>query len=618
VAREKCQFRCRKKSRSPADPGEGLMNHRVEKKPGGTTLVPGLGDGGGAGAPGKRSLTEQLGTQPATYTVRSGETLAVLAAKLQTTAWALKAANPDKLRSYPGKHGVVQGFDAGAVIHVPAPGASGAPAASADHGSAGGAGHGSADHGGAGHGSADHGSADHGSADHGSADHGSAGHGSAKHGNADHRGAEHGGAEADDGTAATISTTSTASTPAGAANSAAGSANSATGSANSAAGSANSAAGSANSATGAANGAAHGASPSPSAHGAASATGAASSSAHGSPETGAPAPLAELDGKARGERLSTFHKDELGAIDKFGMSKTGRDAAKQRGAWLTAQAIKTAGHGKAGAAFTHAADDLIDHTAFTEDQDCVLAAAKEFAAAPKPLGPAQEQRAAIDWSKAKLELDGVALNPDLKGRLTRYVRFLAWAGLLKGPTTAGSVMRSPQSAHKLSVAWMFNLAANTSKGSSLHKPDNRKQLVANVTAAGGTDADGNRWLGPATVEGLKARKDNDAALFAYIKSTAAPEANQVATQSAIAAEGYKSADKRHPNVLGGASVSNHLLGEAVDLFPDFVLPNKFDPLIDAIALYFGLWRAVKDNAASPEHWHYERLGMPPGAEADDH
>jgi len=54
------------------------------------------------------------------------------------------------------------------------------------------------------------------------------------------------------------------------------------------------------------------------------------------------------------------------------------------------------------------------------------------------------------------------------------------------------------------------------------------------------------------------------------------------------------------------------------MFPPFVLNNKFDPLIDAIAMCFGLWRAVKDNASSPEHWHYERLGISPGAEHAEH
>jgi len=326
--------------------------------------------------------------------------------------------------------------------------------------------------------------------------------------------------------------------------------------------------------------------------------------------------MAELGDAQRGEQLSTFHADELGTIDKFDMSKTGRDAAKQRGQWLAANQVYAAGAHKSGKAYVDSVDALVDKTKFSEKQDEIITSAREFASAPKALTAAQEAKAAIDWSKALLTLDGVALNDDLKARLVRYVRFLAWAGLVTGPSVAGSVMRSPQAAHKLSVAWMFNLGANTSGGSTLHKPDHRKALVKTVTDNGGADADGNKWLSDATVEGLKAKQDDDDALFDYIKTTAAPEANKVQTQKAIAAEGYKTADKRHPNVLGGTSVSNHLLGEAVDLFPPFVFNNKFDPMIDAIAMYFGLWRAVKDNSASPEHWHYERLGIPPGAEAE--
>jgi len=331
----------------------------------------------------------------------------------------------------------------------------------------------------------------------------------------------------------------------------------------------------------------------------------------------ATAPLADLTDAERGARLSTFHADELGTIDKFGMSKTGRDAAKTRGEWLKAADIKKAGAGKSGEAFVDAVDALNESTNFSADQDQIIAAARDFAASPKALTAAQEAKAVINWGAAKLTLDGVSLNDDLKARLIKYVRFLAWAGLVTGPTKIGSVMRSPQSAHRLSVAWMFNLTANTSKGSTLHKADNRQKLVTTVTNNGGTDADGNKWLSDATVEGLKSRKDDDAALFEYIKSTAAPEANKVQVQGAIAAEGYKTADKRHPNVLGGSSVSNHLLGEAVDMYPPFVFNNLFDPMIDAIAMHFGLWRAVKDDSSSPEHWHYERLGSPPGAETDD-
>ncbi|HMG55508.1 MAG TPA: hypothetical protein VK601_18550, partial [Kofleriaceae bacterium] len=332
----------------------------------------------------------------------------------------------------------------------------------------------------------------------------------------------------------------------------------------------------------------------------------------------ATAPMAELSNAQRGDKLSTMRPDELGSIDRFGMSNTGRDAAKQRGQWLSAAEIHTAGGSKSGDKFVDSVDAMIDKHDFTADQDQIITAARAFASAPVPLTPAQDKLAVIDWGKSQLTLDGVSLNDDLKARLVRYVRFLAWAGLVTGPTTIGSVMRSPQAAHKLSVAWMFNLGANTAGGSSLHRADNRHKLVANVTAHGGSDPDGNQWLSDATVEALKAKKDDDPALFDYIKATAAPEANKLQVQSAIAAEGYKTTDKRHPNVLGGASVSNHLLGEAVDMFPPFVFSNKFDPVIDAIAAYFGLWRAVKDNSSSPEHWHYERLGMPPGAEADDH
>ncbi|HVV88124.1 MAG TPA: LysM domain-containing protein [Kofleriaceae bacterium] len=346
--------------------------------------------------------------------------------------------------------------------------------------------------------------------------------------------------------------------------------------------------------------------------------GTSSSSGGGGSSTGVPgtAPMTDLTDAERGARLSTIHADEKGTVDKFGMSKSGRDAAKARGQWLSASDIKKAGNKKSGQGFVDSVDALVDATSFTEDQGKVITAAKEFAATPKTLTAEQEKRATIDWGKAQLTLDGVSLNPDLQARLVKYVRFLAWAGLVTGPTKIGSVMRSPQTAHKLSVAWMFNLAANK-KGSTLHKAENRQKLVANVTRAGGSDLDGNQWLSPATVDGLKAKKDDDAALYDYIETTAAPEANKVQVQSAIAAEGYKTPDKRHPNVLGGTSVSNHLLGEAVDMYPPFVFSNLFDPVIDAIAMYFGLWRAVKDDSSSPEHWHYERLGMPPGAESAD-
>lgn len=52
-------------------------------------------------------------------------------------------------------------------------------------------------------------------------------------------------------------------------------------------------------------------------------------------------------------------------------------------------------------------------------------------------------------------------------------------------------------------------------------PENRQKLVKTVTDKGGSDMNGSNWLSAATVEGLKSKKDDDAALFEYIKTTAA-------------------------------------------------------------------------------------------------
>ena len=54
--------------------------------------------------------------------------------------------------------------------------------------------------------------------------------------------------------------------------------------------------------------------------------------------------------------------------------------------------------------------------------------------------------------------------------------------------------------------------------------------------------------------------------------------------------------------------SNHCIGEAVDFQLHFKF-NAYDPIIDAIALQFGLFRPVKESGRSPEDWHYERIGV---------
>lgn len=531
------------------------MSGAYDVKPGAASLTQSTRDAATLGA-GKRTLTEQL-PAGSTYQVKPGESLAMIASKLGTTPAALKAANPGKVKQYPKKTGgVVEGFVAGEQLVVPGT-TSVAPAATATATPT--AGPSAPEERGVLDSMLD-----------------------TVHGWWDSLtgGGHEGDAKGNAGpTAATPDVKSEAKPDVKS-------------------------------------------EAKPDARGDGGKVTAPAPGTEAAPKTAdapsAAAPFADLTDAQRGAQLSTFHADELGTIDKFGMSKTGRDKAKGRNQWLAAADIKKAGNGKSGEAYADSIDALIDKTELSEDQNKVIDAAREFAASPKALSAAQAKNGVINWGKAQLTLDGVSLNEDLKSRLERYVQFLAWAGLVSGPTTIGSVMRSPQMAHKLSVAWMFNLGANSAKGSTLHKEANRQKLVANVTTNGGTDKDGNAWLSAATVDGLKAKKDDDAALFDYIKTTAAPEANKVQTQSAIAAEGYKDAERRHPNVLGGTSVSNHLLGEAVDMYPPFVFNNKFDPMIDAIAAHFGLWRAVKDDSSSPEHWHYERLGHPPGAEHDDH
>jgi LysM repeat protein len=330
---------------------------------------------------------------------------------------------------------------------------------------------------------------------------------------------------------------------------------------------------------------------------------------------GPAAPVAELSPAERGARLSTMSPEDAADVDEFGFSADGKAAAIADGRWLVAKDLSTAIRGKSGDAFLSAADGVVASRAFVEDQQAVIAAARAFAASPQPLEPAQEANAAIPWDQATTSLDGNVLDAELRVRLERFMRFVAWAGLVDGPIAKVGALRSPADAHQLSVAWMFNTGTNTTSPSSLHKATNRRALADTLAARGGAD-DRDTWLAPATVAEVVARRDDDAALRTYLFDVAAPEARQVRFQSARAAEGYADAARRHPNVWPGTGVSMHPGGLAVDLFPAWTLSNLFDPLIDAMALYFGLVRTVKDDANSPEHWHYERVGTPPAPETE--
>lgn len=85
------------------------------------------------------------------------------------------------------------------------------------------------------------------------------------------------------------------------------------------------------------------------------------------------------------------------------------------------------------------------------------------------------------------------------------------------------------------------------------------------------------------------------------------------SQDAPALEGYPDdSPERFPN-LTPVTQTRHLTGDAGDIHYDFEF-NYFDPVVDALALVFGLRRAAISGSV-PEHWHYQAVGEPLNAPA---
>jgi len=66
--------------------------------------------------------TPRVQLQPAkerTYTVQAGDSLAKIAAKFAISVQALKARNDAKLKTWPARRGIIQGFEAGEIIVIP-------------------------------------------------------------------------------------------------------------------------------------------------------------------------------------------------------------------------------------------------------------------------------------------------------------------------------------------------------------------------------------------------------------------------------------------------------------------------------------------------------------------
>lgn len=182
----------------------------------------------------------------------------------------------------------------------------------------------------------------------------------------------------------------------------------------------------------------------------------------------------------------------------------------------------------------------------------------------------------------------------------------------------------------MSTLWTINKASGYLSDSA-----GKQRFAQNLIDIDGIDSDGNLWVDKvekATLqagmsliagvapepqegapEGAPAPVADPQAGFAMLDSVI--KAMRVskrygADQAAPAAEGYPKKDARRSPGLWASSVSNHCGGEAIDITFPFVF-NYFDPIIDALALKFGLKRAVKEGK-NAEHWHYERVGISSG------
>jgi Domain of unknown function (DUF4157) len=279
----------------------------------------------------------------------------------------------------------------------------------------------------------------------------------------------------------------------------------------------------------------------------------------------------------------------------------------------------------------------------------------------------QSAQPALPMPDSVKEEDGMRLNEDLIHRLDLYYRFLNHARLLFRPIRPEEMsgIRSFARAHELSTFFMLN-----PQQSFLSSPISRLEFVRQLVDIDGRDENTptvTYWATPEQVSTLRQMlKVIDGAFMGPIQpqaSAPAPRATKGSfapsrggesdrepsitveeahttietivraiqeehrvgmvggvkkynpkAQGAQAAEGYPRGDpRRRPNIRD-TGISNHCGGEAVDIFFAYRI-NYFDPIIDALALQFGLRRPAKDNAS--EYWHFERIGVPLG-EREEH
>lgn len=281
---------------------------------------------------------------------------------------------------------------------------------------------------------------------------------------------------------------------------------------------------------------------------------------------------------------------------------------------------------------------LLSTKHLTTRQEELIGQARAFVADPS-LQADQTPLAIPDSAKVE---DGVLLSTDLAERVDRFYRFMTYVQLVPVGPVSMSGVRAFSMAHMLSTRWMLN-----PKSKILAAFDNQLKFAELLVAIEGWDPntpDGTRWASDEQVARLRwlipivhgeepgvgvwgpppeyswpgadlmsvddAKKAISAIVAEIQVNYTAPPKGAPANpnvQSAQAVEGYPKGDpRRWPNIQD-VGISNHCGGEAMDIFFDYRF-NYFDPIVDDVALIFGLKRPVKDGGS--EYWHYERIGVP--------
>ncbi|ACK69230.1 hypothetical protein PCC7424_0774 [Gloeothece citriformis PCC 7424] len=243
---------------------------------------------------------------------------------------------------------------------------------------------------------------------------------------------------------------------------------------------------------------------------------------------------------------------------------------------------------------------LLKKKSFTNNQLDLLERAQEFIFTfEKPQEPV------LQVSKQARENGETKLNEDLIKRLDLFYKFLYHEKLINDAPTGGYGARSSKIAHYNAMRWTL-----APKSGALESPASRLKFARELIDINGRDDDGNQWATSSQVQRLKTalQQTDTKAQEPEILSIITEIRGSVKLATAICAEGYaKSDSRRRPNIRPGG-ISNHCGGEAYDVTFPFVF-NYYDPIVDALALVFGLHRPVKDYAKSPEYWHYERVGI---------